>query len=134
MDLALVNLSVQAIILAIILVSIAFRMKSNFKMHAGIMTFGVVFGLIFGTIGATMLFSDSSYANSVFSPTSTLATFVAHLSLGVVTFAFGVILVALLLTDKAIPGRSNLMAKIVPTLWAVSFIVGVLFYLVLHVL
>lgn len=134
MDLALVNLSVQAIILAIILVSIAFRMKSNFKMHAGLMTFGVVFGLIFGTIGATMTLSESGYWNTVMNPTSTLATFVSHLSIGVLTFASGVILVALLLIDKAIPGRSNLMAKIVPTLWAVSFIVGVLFYLVLHVL
>ena len=134
MDSALVNLSVQAIILAIILVSIAYRMKNNFKMHAGVMTFGVVFGLIFGIIGATMTFSESGYLDSILSPTSALATFVTHLSIGVATFASGVILVALLLTDKAIPGRSNLMAKIVPALWAVSFIVGVSFYLVLHVL
>ena len=134
MDLALVNLSVQATILAILLVSIAFRMKNNFKMHAGLMTFGVIFGLIFGTIGATMSFSDSGYLNSIMSTTSSLATFVSHLSIGVLSFASGVILVALLLMDKAIPGRSNLMAKIVPTLWTISFIVGVLFYLVLHVL
>ena len=134
MDLALVNLSIQAIILAIILLSTAFRMKGNFKLHAGVMTFGVAFGLVFGTIGAAMTFSESGYLNSIMSPTLSLATFVSHISVGLVTFASGVILVALLLMDKAIPGRSNLISKIVPVLWAVTFAVGFLFYLVLHVL
>jgi len=134
LDLGLVNLSIQAIILAIILVSTAFRMKGNFKMHAGVMTFGVAFGLVFGSIGAAMTFSENGYLNSIMGPTLSLATFVSHISIGLMTFASGVILVALLLMDKAIPGRSNLVSKIVPALWAISFTVGFLFYLVLHVL
>ncbi len=132
MNLALVNLSVQSIILAVVLVSMWFRMKSNYKVHAGTMTFAVVFGVIFGTIGATMSFSDSSYVKTIVSSTSKLATFVTHMSVGIVTFGTGIALVAFLLTDKVIPGRSNLMAKIVPILWVVSYAIGVVFFVVLH--
>ena len=134
LNLAELNLSIQTIILAIILVSAAFRMRGNYKVHAGTMTFGVVFGLIFGTIGATMSLSDSSYVKTLMDPALHSATFISHLSVGIVTFASGVILVALLLTDKAIPGRSNLIAKIVPALWVVTYIVGVLLFVILHVM
>jgi uncharacterized membrane protein YozB (DUF420 family) len=112
----------------------AFRMKGNFKVHAGTMTFAVVFGLIFGTAGATMSFLDSSYVKTLMSPSTNLVTSISHMTLGIATFASGVILVALLLSDKAIPGRSNLMAKITTILWAIAYVVGVLFFTVLHVI
>ena len=133
MNLAEVNLSVQTLILVVILVSIAFRMKGNFKMHAGTMTFAVVFGLIFGTTGAVYSFSDRSYVKTLMNPATRLATFVSHMAFGILTFSSGIILVALLLTDKAIPGRSNLMAKIVPILWILSYAIGVVFFTVLHI-
>jgi len=132
LNLSIVNLSVQTIVLALILVSTAFRMKGNYKVHAGTMTFAVVFGIIFGTAGATMSFSDSSYVKNLMNPSLNLATFISHMALGIVTFASGITLVALLLTDKAIPGRSNLIAKITPILWTIVYAVGILLLVVLH--
>ena len=132
--LSIVNLAVQTIILATIWVSTAYRMKGNYKMHMGTMTFAVVLGLVFGTIGATYSFSDNSYFKTLMSQSTNFASFLAHLSVGVVTFASGVVLVAFLLADKAIPGRSNLVAKVVPALWTITYVVGVLLLLVLHVM
>ncbi|MGA2681055.1 MAG: hypothetical protein ABSF44_04555 [Candidatus Bathyarchaeia archaeon] len=134
MNLSIVNLPVQTVILVLILVSTAFRMKGNYKVHAGTMTFAVVFGIIFGTAGATMSFSDSSYVKTLMNPSLNLTTFISHMALGIVTFASGITLVALLLADKAIPGRSNLMAKITPILWTIVYAVGILLLVVLHVM
>jgi hypothetical protein len=43
-------------------------------------------------------------------------------------------LIALLLWNRALPGRSNRVAKIVTILWVLAYAVGAMFYVILHVI
>ena len=126
-----INFMVQTSILAIVLVSMAFRMKGNYLVHLITMTVAVVSGLvIFGL--ASSLFSDSTYIQTLTNPTMNLASVVSHAFFGFASFVSGIVLVAFLLRDRAISGRSDLIAKITPILWVLAYVVGVLLFVILH--
>jgi len=128
-----INFLLQTTITVVVLVSMAFRMKNNFLGHAITITAAVISGWVVFAI-ASQLLSDATYMQTLTNPTLNMATLVSHASLGLASFVSGTALVALLLLDRAIPGRTNLLAKIVAVLWSLSLVVGALFYLILHVI
>ena len=130
---ATINLATQTTILAIVLVSMTFRMRGNYKVHLITMAVGVVFGMVLASLGAIFAF-DSASVQTFMNPTLNLAVFISHGFIAIASFASGIIVVALLLTQKAIAARSNLMAKIVTILWILAYAVGLSFYLILHVI
>jgi len=127
------NLALQTTILAVVLVSFAFRMKGNFKVHLVTIMSPSVLGVILATSAFGLSIGDTAYMNSLTSPTAHLATFASHALLGSVAIAFGLVTSALLLTDRAITTRSNLVAKITTTMWVINFAVGIWFFVLLHV-
>jgi hypothetical protein len=128
-----INFLLQTTTTIIVLVSMAFRMKNNYLAHIITMTTAVVLGWIIFGITSTLL-TDSSYTQTLTYPTLNLATLVSHASLGLASFISGTLLVATLALDRAIPGRSNLLSKIVPILWVLALVFGALFYVILHVI
>jgi uncharacterized membrane protein YkvI len=128
-----INFLLQTTVTVIVLVSLAFRMRNNYLVHVATMTTAVVLGWVIFAI-ASQLLSDPSYMQTLTNPTLNLVTLVSHAFLGLASFISGTALAAILILDRAIPGRTNLLAKIVPTLWVLALIVGASFYVILHVL
>ena len=126
-----INLVLQTTILAVVLVSMAFRIKGKFVGHLITMATAVVLGLTVAGI-ASPLFLDKSYTQTLMNPTLNLASFVTHAFFGIASFASGFALIAFLLRDRAVPGSSNLIAKIVTFLWILAYIVGLSLLLILH--
>jgi hypothetical protein len=127
------NFLIQTTITAVVLVSMAFRMKGKYLAHLITMIAAVVSGwTVFGL--ASSLFADSAYIQTLTNPTLNLATLVSHAFLGLSSFISGMILIALLLWNRALPGRSNRVAKIVTILWVLAYAVGAMFYVILHVI
>lgn len=126
-----INFALQTTILAVVLISMAFRMKGKYLVHLASMAAVVVLGFVVLGIAST-LFTDSSYVQTLTNPSLNLATFASHAVLGLSSFVSGVVLVAFLIRDRAVPGRSNLIAKIVTTLWVLAYVVGILFLVILH--
>jgi hypothetical protein len=127
------NFLIQTTITAVVLVSMAFRMKGKYLAHLITMIAAVVSGwTVFGL--ASSLFADSAYIQTLTNPTLNLATLVSHAFLGLSSFISGMILIALLLWNRALSGRSNLVAKIVTILWVLAYGVGAMFYVILHVI
>ena len=131
---SVVNLPLQTIILAVVLASFAFRMKGNFKVHVITIAVPSAIGVILAPSAAVLSLGDSAYVHTLTSPIMHLATFVSHITLGSVTIAFGLALSERLIMDRAITTRSNLLARITPILFVVTYLVGIWFFVVLHVL
>jgi len=127
------NFLIQTTITAIALVSFAFRMKGNYLVHLITMAVAVISGWVVFGIASTLL-SDGNYVQTLTNPTLNLATFASHAFLGLASFVSGTVLFAFLLRDRAIPGRSNLIAKTVTILWILAYAVGALFFVILHVM
>ena len=134
MNTSAVNLPLQTIILAVILASFAFRMKGNFKAHVITIAVPSAFGVILAPTAAVLSLGNSAYVHTLTSPIMHLATFVSHITLGSVTIAFGLALSVRLVMDRAITARSNILARITPILFVVTYLVGIWFFVVLHVL
>jgi uncharacterized membrane protein YozB (DUF420 family) len=132
LDMFVINFVIQTTITAIVLVSIAFRMKGNYLGHVITMAAAVVSGLVIFGLAASITIPDSSYQQTLMNPALNLATYISHAFLGLSSFASGIVLVAFLLRDRAIHERSNLIAKIVPILWVLAYVVGVLFFVILR--
>ncbi len=128
-----INFLLQTTVTVLVLVSLAFRMKNNYLVHVATMTTAVILGWAIFAI-ASQLLAEPNYMQSLTNPTLNLATLVSHAFLGLASFVSGTILVALLILDRAIPGRTKLLAKLVPTLWVLTLVVGALFYVILHVI
>jgi cytochrome b subunit of formate dehydrogenase len=133
-EIYVINLVIQTTITAIVLLSMAFRMKGNYLAHLITMIVAVVSGLVIFSLGFSLTLSDSSRRQTLWNPALNLATYISHGFLGLSSFASGIVLVAFLLRDRAIHERSNLIAKIVPILWVLAYAVGVLFFVILHVI
>jgi hypothetical protein len=113
-------------------VSMAFRMKGKYLAHLITMIAAVVSGwTVFGL--ASSLFADSVYIQTLTNPTLNLATLVSHAFLGLSSFISGMILIALLLWNRALSGRSNLVEPLT-ILWVLAYAVGAMFYVILHVI
>ncbi len=128
---AAINLAVQTIILVIVLVSMRFRMKNKYNVHVITIAVAVILSLVIASFGS-LNFLDSNYIQTVTNPTTNLVAWVSHEFFGIASQASGIILLALLLMDKAIAHRSDLIAKVTTVLWVVAYIAGITFFAILH--
>jgi hypothetical protein len=128
-----INFILQTIILAIVLLSMVFRMKGKYLFHLITMVVAVISGLVVFVL-ASSLFSDSSYMETLMNPTLNMFSFISHAFLGFASFASGIILVVILFRDGVIPGHSSIIAKVTAILWILAYIVGALFFVILHVI
>jgi len=108
-----------------------FRIKGNFVVHLATAATAVVLGFTVAGI-ASPLFFDKSYTQTLMNPPLNLAAFITHASFGIALFTSGIVLIAFLLKDRAVPGRSNQIAKIVSILWILAYIVGISLLLILY--
>ena len=128
---ALINLAVQTIILVIVLVSMRFRMKNKYNVHVITIAVAVILSIVIASFGS-LNFLDSSYVQTITNPTTNLAAWVSHEFFGIASQVAGIILLALLLMDKAIAHRSDLIAKVTTVLWVIAYIAGIAFFAILH--
>jgi len=97
------------------------------------MAVAVVSGLLI-FLRPSPLFRDSNYMQTLMNPTMNLAAFVSHEFFGIAAFVSEVVLVAFLLRDKAILGRSDLIAKIMTILFVLAYVLGALLFVILHII
>ncbi len=128
---ALINLAVQTIILVIVLVSMRYRMKNKYNVHVITIAVAVILSIVIASFGS-LNFLDSNYVKTITNPTTNLFAWVTHEFFGLASQVSGIILLALLLMDKAIAHRSDLIAKATTILWVLAYVAGIAFFAVLH--
>ena len=127
-----INLVNQTVVLAVVLVSMALRMKGNYFWHGISMVGVVVWGLIV-TAFASPNFFNSSYTQTLVSPPLHLVAFGLHAFFGIATFASAIWLVALWRPHSVtFPVTSKRIAQITTILWVLAYVVGILVFLVLN--
>jgi len=124
--------AVQAVVLVVVLVSMAFRMKGNYLVHGITMIVAVVVELL-GTFANIPSLMDSSITQAYTSPSWHLAVVAPHMVLAISTLVFGVWLVALWRPHSTtFAVKSKRIAQLTTVLWVVTFLLGVLVFVTLH--
>jgi hypothetical protein len=82
-----INFLIQTTLTAVVLLSMAFRIRGNYLVHVVTMTAVVILGFVVLGV-ASPLFSDSSYVETLMNPTMNLATFVSHAFFGLACRVF----------------------------------------------
>ena len=128
-----INLAIQTFWTSLVLVSMWFRTKGNYRLHEITMLVVVSAAIVsfsFVLLGAPM--SSSSwqiYFNSSFH----LSVFSAHTILSILGLAFGIWLVALWRPhSKSFANKSQRIAQITTILWIMAYIAGILAFAVFH--
>ena len=121
----------QSLFLVVLSVSMVFRMKGNYLVHGAILlvTLSIGWLVVFMSLPNYM---DSSYTQTLTSPTSTLVAFGLHAFLGLATMVAGTWVVALWRprsTDFAV--KSKRIWQITAISWLLAYVVGVLLYVAL---
>ncbi len=122
----------QSVLLVVLFVSMAFRMKGNYFVHGIIMIGAVAIELIaiIGRSASSILSGESM--EPLMSPFSTMAVFGAHGFFGIATLVSAIWLVALWRprsTDFAVKSKRIWQSTVI--LWVLAFVVGVLLYVAL---
>ena len=127
-----INLVNQTVVLAVVLVSMALRMKGNYFWHGISMVGVVVWGLIV-TAFASPNFFNTSYMQNLTNPSLNLVVFGLHAFLGIASLASAIWLVALWRPHPTtFPAKSKKIAQIVTILWVSAYVVGIVFFVVLN--
>jgi hypothetical protein len=122
----------QTVFLVLLFVSMAFRMKGNYLVHGIIIIVGLAIGWLAVAITIPS-FMDSSYMQTVTSPSSTLAVFGSHIFLGLTTLIFATWLVALWRPHSTeFAAKSKRIWQVTAILWVSAYVVGVLLFVTLH--
>jgi hypothetical protein len=125
-------LAFQTVFLVLLFVSMAFRMKGNYLVHGIIIVVGIAMGWLAVAISLPS-FMDSTYMQTVTSPSSTLAVFGSHIFFGVATLIFGTWLVALWRPHSTeFAAKSKRIWQLTAILWVSAYAVGILLFVVLH--
>ena len=125
------TLLINAVGLAIVLLSMAFRMKGKYLVHEITMIAMIGF-TIFGAVANTVTATSSSL-NALVNPLLHLVVVAPHMILAIATLVFGVWLVALWRPHSTtFAAKSKRQAQLTTILWVVTFLVGVLVFVVLH--
>jgi hypothetical protein len=125
-----INLVNQTVVFAVVLVSMAFRMKGNYLVHGITMAVVVAWGVVIAALGSLNFF-NSSYTATLTSPALNLAVFSAHAFFGIATFASAIWLVALWRPHSTtFPTKSKRIAQITTILWVSAYVVGIFVFLV----
>jgi len=125
-------LSFQSVFLALLFVSMAFRMKGNYLVHGIIMIVSIAIGWI-AVVMTVPEFMNSSYTQTFTGSTSSFALVGGHVFLGLSTLVTGTWLVALWRprsTDFAV--KTNGIWRGIVVLWVLTYVVGILVFLTLH--
>ena len=122
----------QSVVLVVLFVSMAFRMKGNYLVH-GIITIVqlAVLWVVFLMLIPSYL--DSSFMQPYMSPSSTLVAFVLHTIFGVAQLIFGTWLVALWRprsTDFAV--KSKRIWQLTVICWVSAYVIGLWLYVELR--
>ena len=125
-------LAFQSVMLILLFVSMAFRMKSNYLAH-GVIIIGTVAIKLIAIIGrsASSILSGESM-EPLMSPFSTMAVFGAHSFFGIATLVSAIWLIALWRprsTDFAVKSKRIWQSTVI--LWVLAFAVGLLLYVAL---
>jgi uncharacterized membrane protein YozB (DUF420 family) len=118
---------------ALVSVSMWFRKKGNYLVHGIIMT--VVVGVTLVSFSAVLIKSPLSNGSmqTYFSTPLNLAQFISHAILSIPAIIFGVWLVALWRPQSiSFPTKSRRIAQLTAILWVLSYVAGVLGYIVSH--
>ena len=130
MSVAEINLVMQTIWTALVLVSMGFRRKGNFLVHGIIMV--VVVGVTVVSFSSVLIMSppNGGSMQAYFSSPIKLAEFISHAILSIPAIIFGVWLVALWRPRSiSFPAKSKRIAQLTAILWVLSYVVGVLGYM-----
>jgi len=127
-----INLIMQTIWTAIVLFSIWFRIKGNYFIHELLMI--IVISAWAVGLTAVVLMNPFSTSTEVFASTPMrLVMNALHGIFSVPALVFGVWLVVLWRPGSpTFPAKSRRIAQLIPFFWIVSYLVGVLDFLVLH--
>ncbi len=131
MIVAEINLFMQTMWTALILVSMWFRQRGNYLAHGIIMT--VVVGATLASFSMVLLMTPPSSGSMAvyFSSPVKIAEFVSHAVLSIPAIFFGVWLVALWRPrSTSFAARSEKIAKATAILWVLSYVAGVLGFIV----
>jgi uncharacterized membrane protein YozB (DUF420 family) len=128
-----INLFMQTVWTALVLVSMWFRKKGNYLVHGIIMV--VVVGVTLVSFSAVLIMSPlrSSSMQIYFSTPLNLAQFISHAVLSIPAIIFGVWLVALWRPHSiTFPTKSKMIARVTAILWVLSYTAGVLGFVAGH--
>lgn len=128
-----INLIMQTLWTTLVIVSMCFRKKGNYFVHAIIMILVVVAMLV---SFSTVIFMDPPDGNSMgvyFNSIPYFIVFIAHAFLSIPAITFGTWLVALWRPKSTeFAAKSKKIAQLTATFWVTSYVAGVLGYLWLH--
>lgn len=128
------NMVMQTLWMALLLLGMWFRGKGNYFLH-GILTILVVSITIMGFLGVLAMspMSDSNSMDQYFDSPIDLAVFLGHAVFSFPALAFGVWLILLWRPNSTtFPAKSRKIAWLTTVFWVLSYIVGVLDYLILR--
>ncbi len=122
----------QSVGLVVLFVSMWYRMKGNYFVHGILMIVTVVPISIASFFFVLPSYIDSSFMQPYMSPASTFVAFSLHTFLGVATLIFGAWLVALWRPRSTeFAAKSKRIWQLTVIFWVLSYVVGVLLYLLL---
>jgi uncharacterized membrane protein YozB (DUF420 family) len=130
-----INLFMQTVWTALVLVSMWFRKKGNYLVHGIIMVVAV--GVTLVSFSAVLILSplSSSSMQIYFSTPLNLAQFISHAVLSIPAIIFGVWLIALWRPHSiSFPTKSKMIAQVTAILWVLSYAAGVLGFVAGHTL
>ena len=125
-------LSFQTVFLALLFVSMAFRMKGNYLVHGIILIVSVAVGWVAFAMSVPE-FMNSSYTQTFTGATSSFALVGLHAFLGTATLACGTVLLTLWRPRSTeFAAKTNRIWQALVILWVLAFVVGVTVFLTLH--
>lgn len=128
------NMIMQTLWMGLLLLGMWFRSKGNYFLH-GVMTILVVSITIMGFLGVLAMspMSDSSSMDQYFDSPVDIAVFLGHAVFSFPALAFGVWLIMLWRPNSTtFPAKSRRIAWLTTVFWVLSYIVGVLDYIILR--
>jgi uncharacterized membrane protein YozB (DUF420 family) len=129
-----INVIMQSLWMALLLVSMWFRKKGNYLLH-GILVIAVVSIAIMGFLGVLVMSPmDNNSMNEYFGSPVDVAVFFAHAVFSFPALVLGVWLIALWRPFSAsFPAKSKRVAWLLTVFWVLSYVVGILDYLVIRI-
>ncbi len=128
-----INVIMQTLWMSLLLVSMWFRQKGNYLMH-GILAIMVVSITIVSFLGVLVMSPmDNSSMDEYFSSPLDLGVFLGHALFSFPALAFGVWLILIWRPNSAtFPAKSRRIAWLLTVFWVLSYIVGILDYLIIR--
>jgi len=129
-----INLVMQSLWLGILLLGMWFRKKGNYLLH-GILVTVVVVVTVMGFVGVLFMSPmGEGSMNEYFDTQTDIAVFLFHAVFSIPALMFGVWFVALWRPSSAtFPAKSKRVAWWLTVFWVLSYVVGVLDYLLLRI-